>query len=161
MRQYTYSLDNIYTGFVDSAEVVENSTPIPPETDLHIVWNGVLWEVETAVIYTLDELKTIKKDDARKHFDEIVRGLEDDVADFEVQTWETQRHEWLAYIQDANAITPYCDMLCLTRQVSKEHLMERIGYNVVGFAQIQGSLHRIEDIVNSCTTESELDLVVW
>lgn len=153
MRQFTYDNNYHYTGFQDTDTFVPNSTAVSPETDEHKLWNPttLLWEVIPPVTIVLEAAKQEKISEAREYFNEIISSFEQDAAEFEIATWETQRSEWVRYIADTTALTPYCDTLATARGVDKTLLMEKIGYKVVGIAQVQGSLHKIEDIINSVT----------
>ena len=151
MRCYTFDNNNIYTGFVDSQDEVLNSTLVEPESNLHTEWNGSVWIIEIQAPETFEDNRTAKILSARDYFD----------AHFEKETWETQRHEWVEYEKDNLVSTPYCDMLASTRGIPKEYLMQRIGENVVSYANIQGQLHALEDMINGVTTQEQLDQIVW
>lgn len=163
MRQYRYDSNYKYIGFIDSEEYVLNSTPIEPASRDHTIFDPVnnVWTIPPAITLTLDDIKANKINEARQYFNEIIVNLESNSAEFEVATWETQRSEWLAYISDVNANTPYCDTLATARGITKDVLMCKIGAKITGIAQIQGTLHKTEDSINACTTESEVNAITW
>ncbi len=161
MRYYTYDNHNFYTGFKESTTNIEDGTTIQPISDEYTFWNGSDWELPSSVIQTFEQKQHSRIQDARMYFDEIVLGFESDAAAFEVQTWETQRQEWLMYSANVDALTPYCDALASARGIEKSDLMTKISYKVVGFAQLQGQLHGLEDMINACTTEDQLNQIVW
>lgn len=163
MRQYTFDNNNKYTGFLDSVTFVENSTVTKPATSDHKLWNSVddVWEIIPPIPDTLETVKANKVKEARDYFNEIMISFEDDAAKFEIATWEIQRSEWISYIANPAALTPYCDMLATTREITRDDLMAKVGYKVVGVAQIQGNLHKLEDVINACLTIADVNLVVW
>lgn len=164
MRYYTYDNNNAYTGFEDLiVEPSSNFTTIEPASDEHTKWNSTLqvWEISNEVDATFEELQQIKITQARQYFDEIVQNSVSNAASFELDTWETQRQEWMRYQDDNTVTTPYCNTLAAVRGITKEALMQKIGDKVVSFAYIQGQLHGLEDIISACTTEEQLDAIVW
>ena len=160
MKYYTYNDENIYTGFSDDESA--NSTTVEPTSYDHILWDIDKWIIPDDIPPTFEELQKQKIEDIRQYFDEMVQNVSHaNGADFEQDTWETQRNEWMLYSASPSANTPYIDTLSATRGVTKDYLLGRIGYNVLGYAQIQGNLHKYEDMINACTTEEELDQIVW
>jgi hypothetical protein len=101
MRQYTFDANNRYTGFLDSDIFVENSTAIAPATSDHKLWNaaGSVWEVIPPVPVSLESVKLDRIHEARDYHNEIIVSFESDAAEFELATWETQRSEWVRYIE--------------------------------------------------------------
>lgn len=110
--------------------------------------------------YDLEIARTNKINLARQHFSDITAQALSDNADFEKYSWEPQRQEWLAYLQDVNANTPYCDALSSARGISKELLMDKIGSKISSLATIQGQLHAMEDSIKAATTKEELDAII-
>lgn len=163
MRQYTFDSDNHYTGFLDSDTFIENSTAVAPETDEHKLWNidTSVWEIVPPVEITLDIAKIDKIDEARDYFNEMIMSFESNAAEFELATWETQRSEWVRYVADNTATTPYCDTLANTRGINRDDLMAKIGAKVVGVATVQGNLHKLEDVINACTTIDDVYAISW
>ncbi len=161
MRRYTYDNEMFYTGFVDSEDIVPSSTNIAPDGDSFILWDGNVWVEHPAQTLTFEENRQNKIIEARMYFDEIVQNSASNSAKFEKDSWETQRQEWMMYISDTEANTPYCNMLASSRGITRDILMEKIGYKVVSFANLQGQMHGLEDIINACSTQAELNQVVW
>lgn len=161
MSFYLYNEDFQYIGLTSNVPDGENYTIVEPDSPEHIIWNGESWEEQPTVELTFEQKQRLKIEDARLYFDEIVNSYISDAAPFEFDSWETQRQEYEKYVADDTAPTPYCDMLAYERGLTKEIIMEKVGYKVAAFASIQGKLHHIEDLIKSCTTEEELDLIVW
>lgn len=163
MRQYTFDINNKYTGFIDSDTFIQSSTAVAPETPEHKLWNATtnVWDLLPPVTVTLEIAKANKINEARDYYNEIIVGFQSDSAEFEIETWETQRSEWVRFIGDPLSLTPYCDMLATTRGITRELVMEKIGIKVTSIAQVQGTLHKIEDQISACTTIEAVDLIGW
>lgn len=161
MRYYQYNLEYSYTGFTDSVGEVTSATTIAPESNEHIVWNPTLqvWEHEVHLAHTLEEEKLDEITNCHTFFDDIMDGVFDGLASFEPMTFATQEEEWRAWTADANALTPYVDMLCLKRSIDKTTLMGKIGYKVIAYADVQGNMHALEDAINSAPDLPTLEYI--
>ena len=163
MRYYKYNLEYYYIGFIESEEVTPSSTTTSPESEDHIVWNPTakVWELEAIYVLTLDEEKTLKHKDTFSYFEDIMDSVKATMANFEADTYHTQETEWREYVLDTTALTPYVDKLAERRGKSREELMQRIGGNVMFFADIQGQMHSLEDAIDSCTTIEQLESIPY
>lgn len=162
MKYYKYNPTTFtYSGFIEASIQPENSTKISPLTESTNVWNGVKWVEPTVLILTLVENKSIKIQQVRDYYNEIVQSSINDSAPFEFNTWQTQSSEWTSWINDNTANTPYCDRLALLRGLDRLVLLSRVGERILQFANIQGTLHATEDRIKACTNQSQLDSISW
>lgn len=161
MRYYKYNYEYYYTGFEDSDTPLESSTIVPQTAD-YIIWNPEtqLWELEPVIVKTFQETQEEYDTDAINYYDDYMKTVYESIADFEPQTFQTQEAEWREYKKDINAVTPYVDILCLKRGLTKEDLMNKIEQKVLYFASVQGDLHHDQDLIKNCTTIEELNALV-
>lgn len=154
MRYYKYNFEYYYTGFEESDIEITSSTTIVPDSSDHIVWNpdSQVWGLEIDNEQTLDEAKTEYIHLIHDYFEDTMDSVKATMANFEQDTYQTQETEWRAYEQDNNALTPYVDKLAELRSIPKDYLMQRIGSNVLFFADIQGNMYALEDAVNAQET---------
>jgi len=74
-------------------------------------------------------------------------------SDLEITTFDTQRTEWLYWIQDNSTNTPAVDALALARGISKEELMNKIGVAVTNLMTLVGQQQKEEDEYKASLTE--------
>lgn len=115
--------------------------------------------VTPTVTETLDDVKKVKLLEIRTHFNNIVESLKADVAPYEVATWDVQRIEYVDWLKDHNAITPYVTALAVGRGMDLETLMSKIGVRVTALANLQGMQQALETQVTSCTTVDQVKAV--
>ncbi len=158
MRYYKYNLEYYYTGFEDSDTVLESATTVTQSGDF-IIWNPetLVWEEELNNLYNFEEIKAQYQQDNLHYFDDYMDMVYGSLADFEPETYRSQEDEWRAWVIDPNVATPYVDVLCYNRGVDKETLMAKIGQKVQFFANVQGQMHHLDDVISSCVTQEELE----
>lgn len=136
----------------------------PTQTDEQILTDILAGHVAQAALEAVSELSVTKRNkiaQVRQHFDGIVSGLKADGASYEVDTWATQKEEYMLWIANNAAMTPYVDALAVARQVDKTALMGKIGAKVVGLASLQGSQHFLEKLIETATTAEEVAAVTF
>jgi hypothetical protein len=108
---------------------------------------------------TLDGKKAAHLHMIRTYYAGVIARIKADVAAYELETWDIQREEYVRYLIDPAAPTPYVDGLCFARTLDKAALMEKIGNKVRGLAVIQGTQHMLEKSVEEATTVEQLDAI--
>lgn len=163
MRYFKYNLDYYYTGYEDSESPITSSTLEIPSDETFIIWNPDIqtWEVEPTKVKTLDQVKSEYTLIVQNYYDDYVEQVFASLADFEQATFATQEAEWRAYQADINAPTPYVDILCFRRTLTKSVVMEKIGQKVMFFADLQGQMHALEDAITACTTTDEVQSITY
>lgn len=96
----------------------------------------------------------------RTHFDGVIQGIKATVANYEVQTWDTQRNELTMYLANSANPTPYVDSLAAARGETRDVLFTKIKAKVDAMASLQGTQHLLEKQVESATTLAEVDAVI-
>jgi len=159
MRYYKYTLNYLYSGFEDSDTEITSSTTVEPINEDYILYNPDTnsWEQEPEDILTFEQIQAQYQKDNLDFFDEYMDGIYEGLADFEPATFRSQEDEWRAWSLDDTASTPYVDVLCAKRGIDKITLMAKIGYKVQGFADLQGTMHSLDDLIASCTTQEQLE----
>lgn len=157
-KYYLWNDKRYFTGSKDFPDGIKpaNGTIIPPNNEPNQKWMGNEWKNVPQRQKTLDEVKLDKTLEATKYYNKIIQDSIIDVAEFEKDSWEPQRAEWLRYQDDINANTPYCDALSLARGITKEELMTKIENKIVSVASVQGSLHAKLDEIKAATTLEEV-----
>lgn len=110
---------------------------------------------------TLAEAKSAKIAAIRIHFNGIVSAVKADAAPYEIDTWETQRAEYMAWQANNATPTPYVSSLAAARGIGVPELMAKIAPKVAGFAGIQGTQHKLEKLVEAAATIADVDAVIW
>ena len=152
MKFYIYNKSRYFTGSKEFPEGIKplNGTTVAPNNEPNQKWLGNEWKNVPKRQKTLDELKAIKVAEATKFYQEIINNSTSDMAEFEDSTFE-----------DAASSTPYCDVLCAARGISKEDLMAKIGTKVLAGAQVQGTLHAKLDLINAAVDGTELRAITF
>lgn len=161
-KYYLWNDQRYFTGSRDFPDGIKpvNGTTTPPNNEPNQKWMGNAWQNVPQRQKTLDEVKAEKVAEATKFYDKVVNDSISDVAQFEKDSWEPQRAEWLRYQDDALANTPYCDALAAARGITKADLMTKIGLKVAGFATVQGQLHAKLDLIKDALTIEEVRAIV-
>lgn len=120
--------------------------------------DGVLTIDPTAA---LSRAKLQKIRAIRTHFDGVIQGIKATVANYEVQTWDTQRNELTMYLANSTNPTPYVDGLASARGETREVLFTKIKAKVDAMAALQGTQHALEKQVEVATTLAEVEAVKW
>jgi hypothetical protein len=157
MIYYLWDNDRYFVGIKDFTAGIRpaKGTPTKPNDEPNQRWMGNEWQNIPKRQKTLDEYKVIGTAKVTKEYDDLIVSSTKDIAEFERNTWEIQRTEWLRFQDNNLANTPYCDTLCQARGITKELLMEKIGNKVVQIAAIQGQLHQKLDQIKACLSEEE------
>ena len=81
----------------------------------------------------------------------------------EVQSWERQRAEALAWEVDSSVATPWIDIASSARGISREEYLERTVNKVHQFANISayliGRRQAIDDLIKQATTIEQLESI--
>lgn len=157
-KYYLYNAQRYFTGSRDFPAGIkpQNGTITAPNNEPNQKWMGNTWENVPQRQKTLEELKADKVKQAVDAFDKIISASITDVADFEKDSWEPQRAEWLRYQDDIVSSTPYCDALAAGRGITREDLMTKIGLKIATIATVQGQLHAKLDLIKAAVDEAEV-----
>ena len=112
-------------------------------------------------ILALDALKAEKIAALRIHFEGLVASVKSACAPYEIDTWETQRAEYMAWQSNSLTPTPYVSALAEARGLAVAELMAKIAPKVAGMATIQGTQHALEKQVESATTIAQVEAITW
>ena len=69
-----------------------------------------------------------------------IKELVKDYLDFEIDTFPTQEQEAKEYIKDNLLSTPFIDELCLSRDISKEEMVNKILKNAAALKKMKAQL---------------------
>lgn len=155
--------DGLITGFINSSDAIEGTIEAPegfaPDMmHTYVVQNGQAVQDPQAL---LELTKIQKTNQIRAHFEQIMMGVRATVAEYEVQTWDTQREELVRYLRDPQEPTPYVDALAAARGETRDTLFPKIQGKVQQLAAIQGTQQALEKRVEAAATMSELENIVW
>lgn len=91
----------------------------------------------------------------------VVRGP---VVQHEIDTFETQEKEALAYQADSTADVPLLSGLAAVREITIADLVGRVLAHATAYkaavAQIMGKKHRFEDLLDEAQTEAEINAII-
>ncbi len=169
MRLIYDLIANTVVGYTEAeAEVVTDSQmllDVPKGFDLN--------KPEDFAKYTLVGKKLVKDEAAhlarhklqmiglvRLRFDAKVSAIKADAAPYELETWDIQRAEFVAWSADANAAAPYVRTLAKARGLEVDALMARISAKITGFATLQGTQQACEKRIEAATTLEEVNAIV-
>ena len=114
---------------------------------------------------TLAELKTAKKAELSRNFEQTIQQITAGYPPNEIASWSKQEQEARAFTAVALAPTPLIDALANTRGVPKATLAARIIAKADLFAGISGQLigkrQGLEDSVEAATSKTALAAIVW
>ncbi len=77
--------------------------------------------------------------------------------DYEIQTFDIQQTEWVAWLNDNNSPTPNCDIIALGRNMDRIELLTRIGIKVVAVFNILGIQQGNVDLIDNCTSIEDIN----
>ena len=77
---------------------------------------------------------------ANADFETAISSLTSSVPTSEISTWTKQESEARAYLLDSNALTPFIDAICLTRDCDKSYLVGKIIEKADAYAIAVGTL---------------------
>ncbi len=110
---------------------------------------------------TLPEVKATKITAIRAHFEAIIASVKSDAAPYEIDTWDTQRAEYMAWESNNATPTPYVSGLAAARGMTVAALMAKIAAKVTAFAMVQGSQHALETLVEAAMTIAEVEAITF
>lgn len=120
----------------------------------------VAFSASFTTVYTDIQLaRSGKLAEIRAFFEGVVGRLKQDVAAYELASWDTQREEYTRWVMDNSVPTPYVDGLVLGRGIDKTVLMGKIAAKITGFSALQGTQHHYEDLVAAATTVAEVNAI--
>jgi hypothetical protein len=141
--------------------------PMLPSTPLRDgqswLWTGGEWVIGDREVAApereLAEVQRQKIVDVRTWANNIIQAAKADTAQYEVDTWDTQRNEYTAWLASSKAPTPYLDALATARGIKREDMMAKVGRKIAAFAQIQGTQQALEKQVMSAMKVEDVDAV--
>jgi hypothetical protein len=162
-KYYLWNDQRYFTGSRDFPDGIKpvNGTTTAPNNEPNQKWMGNAWENVPQRQKTLDEVKLEKVNKATKFYNDIINASIADMAEFERDSWEPQRAEWLRYQDDILSQTPYCDALSTARGITKIDLMDKIGLKIVSIATVQGLLHGKLDLIKAATTIEAVNAITF
>ena len=162
-KYYLYNELRYFKGSQDFPEGMrpQNGTITPPNNEPNQKWMGNEWKNVPQRQDTLDETKLKKNKEAAKFYNDVVNSSLTSMADFEPASWESQRTEWIRYVDDNLANTPYCDALAAARGITKEALMTKIGTKVTSIAAVQGTMHAKMDLIEAAVDFAGVQAVTF
>ena len=97
-------------------------------------------------------------------YEQVIALMTADYPPAEIQTWERQRAEVLAWSEDASAETPWIDLAALARGLDRDEYLARTLAKVSAFAQASAWLtgHRqgIDDAIRAAASAVEVQAIV-
>ena len=116
-------------------------------------------------IYTekLESTYFSKVSENNSAFEQAMASMTKDYPASEVQSWERQRAEALAWEVDSSVATPWIDIASSARGISREEYLERTVNKVHKFANISayliGRRQAIDDLIKQATTIEQLESI--
>lgn len=113
-------------------------------------------------IYTekLESTYSSKVSENNSAFEQVMASMTTGYPASEVQSWERQRAEALAWEVDSSVATPWIDIASSARGISREEYLERTVKKVHQFANISayliGRRQAIDDLIKQATTIEQL-----
>jgi tRNA(Ile2) C34 agmatinyltransferase TiaS len=149
--------------------IIENITnpgqpPVHGDTVRYVYPNGATETkvfVSVTPVITIAYAKAAKIHAIRSHFESIIAGVKSDAAPYEIDTWDTQRAEYMAWESNNATPTPYVSGLAAARGMTVAALMAKIASKVTAFAMVQGSQHALETLVEAATTIAEVEAITF
>lgn len=149
--------------------IIENITnpgqqPVHGDTVRYVYPNGASETkvfVSVTPVVTLAGAKSAKISAIRAHFETIITSVKADAAPYEIDTWDTQRQELMAWEQNNTTPTPYVAGLAAARGMTVAALMAKIAAKVTAFAQLQGAQHALEAQVEAALTVEDVEAITF
>lgn len=111
-----------------------------------------------------DDLAALLTQRNNTAFESAMQGLTADYPPSEINSWERQRAEALAWNADPQAPTPWIDVAAQTRGVERDVYLARTLAKVNLFASasafLVGRRQAIDDAIRAATTSAELEAIV-
>lgn len=104
--------------------------------------------------------KSDKIKEIRKFYNNIILENASNAADYEKESYDAQRSEWISYTADNLAPTPYIDALATQRGLTREVVIAKVGDKVLSYANVQGKQHSKEDLVKAAVTHLDINNIV-
>ena len=149
--------------------IIENITnpgqqPVHGDTVRYVYSNGATETkvfIDVVIVPTLASVKSSKTAAIRAHFEAIIASVKADAAPYEIDSWDTQRAEYMAWESNNATPTPYVSGLAAARGMTVAALMSKIAAKVTDFAMVQGSQHALETLVEAATTIAEVEAITF
>ncbi len=146
------------TDFTES----EYDTYVKPYVDL---WEEQRIIEDTPTIKDLPQVKTEKIISINQEYASRVSQVKANTVQEEVDTWDIQRLEALAWETDSNALTPQLDLIALNRGIDRVEMVQKTLAKTKSFEiyvfTLLGQKQRLEDLVEQATTEAEVEAITW
>jgi hypothetical protein len=115
---------------------------------------------ETFIESELERAKKLAIRRVQMMFNSTFEMLKMSVADYEPDTWIIQHREYLIWVFDKKATTPYIDALSIARGVDKDDLMEKVGEKIKALATIHGQQHMMQDLITQAKSIEEVHAII-
>ena len=133
-----------------NGQVVDQYPGMSDEEVLAKILEAQQANAQGQAIDALAQAKKSKLLEIRNHFNNIVEGIKNDVAPYEVATWDVQRIEYAEWLVNKDAAIPYVRALATARGIDIDTLMGKIGVRVAALASVQGAQQALEVQVEAC-----------
>lgn len=164
---------------IDPATFNENSrwstaqnkiVDLPPKPSFHAVWDEAqdAWVDPRSQEQKAADLELIQAQklwEINKSFETACKALTETYPETEKITWTMQQAEVFAWHANPQAETPFLSVVAETRGIDLNDLLEKTYQKVLQFqqysAQLIGKRQRYEDAIYACTTEQEVQQIMW
>ena len=138
--------------YVDETNAIQAFTEEQKQKLIDIIKN---WEQELGQEGnpTREQSYYSKLADINKEFETKVKDLSSYIPESEKLTWDKQEEEARKYLSDAAEVTPFLDIVCSMRGVTKEYLankiIEKTDIYVASVGALLGEKHKKEDLLET------------
>lgn len=147
-----------------------NIVNLPPKPAVYMVWNQAAeaWEDPRTEESKNDYLEALKAEQlwkVNKAFEVACKALTETYPETEKITWNIQQNEAFAWHANPQAETPFLSVVAETRGIDLIDLLEKTYQKILQFqqysAQLIGKRQKYEDAIYACTTEQEVQQIMW
>ena len=175
MILFRWDEQGFYVGSVEvdeAAPMPERSTPTAPMKltgDEVAQWHGQWVKLAARPVEPdpqplpgppLDDLRRAAIEQNNAAYDSAISRMTSDYPAAEIQTWERQRAEVVAWADDTEALTPWIDIAAAARMLDRTEYLTRTLAKVNAFAVasafLTGRRQGIDDRIKAATTADEL-----
>jgi len=134
------------------------------ERQVVLVMREQLDLTETEILEKVNSEKPALINSNNRAYDNAISKLTADYPEAEIQTWERQRAEVVAWADDSEALTPWIDIAAAARGLDRNEYLTRTLAKVNAFAKasafLTGRRQGIDDQIKAATTGDELNAIV-
>ena len=112
-------------------------------------------------IVDIELLKAEKKQALNQWHDTQTQGMKDKYSSSEVESFLDKRNEAMAFRNDPLAKTPYIDAMSGGNNEVRLMLLNSILAKVDATAQLEMFVLMTRDAIDACTTQTQLDAILW